>query len=65
MCKIAQLAGFSQDGFDNCLKNEDIAKGIMAIRDQAAKNFGVEATPTFFVNGKELRGEHSIDSSAR
>jgi protein-disulfide isomerase len=59
--KIAQLAGIGQDGFDKCLKNEDIAKGIMAIRDKAANTFGVAATPTFFVNGKELRGEHSID----
>src|SRR5262245_31880870 len=59
--KIAQLAGIGQDGFDKCLKDEDLAKGIMAIRDKAANTYGVEATPTFFVNGKELRGEHSID----
>jgi protein-disulfide isomerase len=59
--KIAQLAGIGEDGFDKCLKNEDLAKGIMAIRDKAANTYGVEATPTFFVNGKELRGEHSID----
>jgi len=61
LAKIAQLAGIGQDGFDKCLKNEDLAKGIMAIRDKAANTYGVEATPTFFVNGKELRGEHSID----
>jgi protein-disulfide isomerase len=59
--KIAQLAGIGEDGFDKCLKNEELAKGIMAIRDKAANTYGVEATPTFFVNGKELRGEHSID----
>jgi protein-disulfide isomerase len=61
LAKIAQLAGIGQDGFDKCLKNADLAKGIMAIRDKAANTYGVEATPTFFVNGKELRGEHSID----
>jgi protein-disulfide isomerase len=59
--KIAQLAGIGSDGFDKCLKNEDLAKGIMAIRDKAANTYGVEATPTFFVNGKQIRGEHSID----
>jgi protein-disulfide isomerase len=59
--KIAQLAGIGEDGFDKCLKNEDLAKGIMAIRDKAANSYGVEATPTFFVNGKLIRGEHSID----
>jgi protein-disulfide isomerase len=59
--KIAQLAGIGEDGFDKCLKNEELAKGIMAIRDKAANSYGVEATPTFFVNGKQIRGEHSID----
>jgi len=33
----------------------------MAIRDKAANTYGVEATPTFFVNGKLVRGENSID----
>ena len=33
--KIAQLAGFTKESFDACLKNEDVAKGIMAVRDKA------------------------------
>jgi protein-disulfide isomerase len=59
--KIAQLAGIGEDGFDKCLKNEELAKGIMAIRDKAANSYGVEATPTFFVNGKLVRGGQSIE----
>jgi protein-disulfide isomerase len=59
--KIAQLAGFTQATFDACLKNEAVAKGIIAVRDDATNKFGVTGIPTFFVNGKELGGETSIE----
>jgi protein-disulfide isomerase len=57
--KIAQLAGFTQESFDACLKNEEVAKGIMAVRDTAGE-FGVDSIPTFFVNGEMLTGETNI-----
>lgn len=59
--KIAQLAGFTKESFDACLKNEAVAKGILAVRDQADKDFGVDSIPTFFINGELLKGETSID----
>ena len=59
--KIAQLAGFTKESFDACLKNEGVAKGIIAVRDKAEKEFGVDSIPTFFVNGELLKGETSID----
>jgi protein-disulfide isomerase len=59
--KIAQLAGFTKESFDACLKNEAVAKGILAVRDQADKDFGVDSIPTFFINGELLKGETTID----
>jgi protein-disulfide isomerase len=59
--KIAQLAGFTKASFDTCLKNEDVAKGIVAVRDKAANEFGVTGIPTFFINGQVLNGEATID----
>jgi len=59
--KIAQLAGFTKESFDACLKNEAVAKGILAVRDQAEKDFGVDSIPTFFVNGELFKGETSIE----
>jgi protein-disulfide isomerase len=53
--KIAQLLGFTQASFDECLKKEDIAKGILSVRDQGA-SFGVEGIPTFFINGERYNG---------
>jgi len=58
--KIAQLAGFTQESFDACLKNEEVAKGIISVRDQA-EGFGVDSIPTFFINGEKLKGETSIE----
>lgn len=58
--KIAQLAGFTQESFDACLKNEEVAKGIISVRDQA-EGFGVTGIPTFFINGELLKGDTSIE----
>jgi protein-disulfide isomerase len=59
--KIAQLAGMTKEQFDACLKNEEVAKGIIGVRDTAANEFGVQSIPTFFVNGEMLKGELDID----
>jgi protein-disulfide isomerase len=59
--KIAQLAGFTQATFDACLKNEEVAKGIIGVRNTASEKFGVNSIPTFFVNGKLIDGETPIE----
>jgi protein-disulfide isomerase len=59
--KIAQLAGFTRESFDTCLKNEEVAKGILAARERAEGEFGVDSTPTFFINGEILRGVETLD----
>ncbi|WP_108879650.1 thioredoxin domain-containing protein [Anderseniella sp. Alg231-50] len=60
LLKMAKLAGLSEADFDACLKNEDLAKGILAIRKDGAEKFDVKATPTFYVNGKKLEGNRDI-----
>lgn len=59
--KIAQLAGMTKESFDACLKNQEVAKGILAVRDKASNEFGVTGVPTFFVNGEIMKGELSIE----
>ena len=61
LLNIAKQAGFTQEKFEATLKDEKLAKGIMEIRDGGVK-FGVQGTPTFFLNGKPLRGEVTYDS---
>ncbi len=49
-------AGFTQASFDKCLTDDKLLQQIEAGRKRATEKFGVNATPTFFVNGKRLPG---------
>jgi protein-disulfide isomerase len=35
------------------------------VRERAASKFGVNSTPTFFINGKKISGAVSIDEFAK
>jgi protein-disulfide isomerase len=58
---IAKQAGLSQEAFEACLDNKVMLEGIEKVRNQASEKFGVNATPTFFVNGKRLSGALSME----
>jgi protein-disulfide isomerase len=58
---IAKQAGFTKETFEACLSNQKILDGIEQVRDQAANKYGVNSTPTFFINGKRFSGDMSID----
>jgi protein-disulfide isomerase len=53
---IAKQAGLSEQQFNECLKNQQVLDGIEEVRTRAAQKFGVQSTPTFFINGKLFRG---------
>jgi protein-disulfide isomerase len=61
LLNIAKQAGFSEEKFNATLRDENLARAIMAIRDGGAK-FGVQGTPTFFLNGKLYDGERSYEA---
>jgi protein-disulfide isomerase len=65
LMEIAKQFGFTQQSFDACLANQQVLDGIQEVRDRAAKNLGVNSTPTFFVNDKKLVGDQSIDALAK
>jgi protein-disulfide isomerase len=52
--KFGQQMGFTQKSFDECRQNEKLIRDIIAIRDRGNTAFGVNSTPTFFVNGKKM-----------
>ncbi len=62
---IAKQFGFTQETFDACLANQKVLDGIQDVRDRAAEKLGVNSTPTFFVNGKRLTGDQSIEALAK
>lgn len=59
---IAKQAGFTQESFDKCLTNQKLLDQITAERKRASDVFGVNATPTFFINGKKLQEAPTIEA---
>jgi protein-disulfide isomerase len=63
--EIAKQFGIGESEFNECLANQKLLDGIQTVRDHAAQKLGVNSTPTFFVNGKKLVGDVSIDQLAK
>ena len=61
MFEIAKQAGFTKERFDACLKDEKLLKKILKTRQRASTVFGVSSTPTFFINGKRLKGGQALE----
>ena len=61
LLQIARLAGFTQESFEACLTNQKLLDDVNAVRTRAGNEFGVQSTPTFFVNGKRYPGNMSVD----
>ena len=62
---IALQLGFTKDSFEQALTNQDWPKRIQAQRDQAVNDFKVSGTPTFYINGKQMVGEQTIDDLSK
>jgi protein-disulfide isomerase len=58
--QIAERFGISKEQFDQCLTDKSLFNKIVETRQVAHDKFHVDATPTFFVNGKRMRGDHQI-----
>jgi len=60
LARLGKLAGMSQETIDACMASKDIYDAVMATRGEGDKQ-KVDATPTFFINGKKMSGELPID----
>jgi protein-disulfide isomerase len=60
LLRIARQAGFSQESFDACLKDEKVAEQIQQVAQRGNEEFKVDSTPTFFINGKKYVGVISV-----
>jgi protein-disulfide isomerase len=58
--KILRDAGLSQGLMDACLATPGLEDGILAIRQQGITTYGINATPTFVVNGNVIVGNQPL-----
>jgi protein-disulfide isomerase len=58
---IAKQAGFTEQSFNQCLGNQKLLEDIEKNRERAATKFGVNSTPTLFINGQKQSGALSFE----
>jgi protein-disulfide isomerase len=58
---LVKQAGFTQETFLECLKNQEVLDGIDWVRTRGSEEFEVESTPTFFINGEKMSGALTLD----
>lgn len=61
LLQISKLAGFTQESFEACLTDQKLLDDIRAVRARGEKDFKVDSTPTFFINGNVYKGAMTID----
>ncbi len=54
--RLGKLGGLSGEKFDGCLRDQQFVNKILTERLQASQQYGVQSTPTFFINGRKLEG---------
>ena len=58
--KMAKQAGFTKETFNACMRNKEITDHIEKTALKGRTKYGVNATPTLFVNGKMLEAGNSL-----
>ena len=56
LAQIGKLAGVSEPTYRACVGDKAIYDGMIKMRDGGAKDFKVQSTPTFVVDGKTING---------
>ncbi len=59
--RITRLAGLSEKDLQACFANEELANAILARRITAEKDYKVNSTPTFFINGEKVEGAQPFE----
>lgn len=65
LTQTMKQAGFSQEKVEACLQREDLFQGVKQTQERASKEFGVNSTPTFFINGEKKTGALTIEEFDR
>lgn len=65
LTKIAKLAGFSDQSFEACLKDQKLLDGLNAGMQRGKDELGITATPTFFINGKKYEGVLTVEQMSK
>ena len=57
LANVLKQTGLGQEKFEETLKDQQLYENVSKVRDRAAEKFGINSTPTFFINGDKYNGE--------
>jgi protein-disulfide isomerase len=60
--RLAKLGGVGDKEFKICISDKKLEDQVAQSRLTAAQDLGVDATPTFFINGTKYNGEPSFEA---
>ncbi len=63
--RIAGLAGLSPEKFEACVADKEEMQLILARMQEGRDTYGVNSTPTFFINGRKVTGAVSFEEFER
>jgi len=61
LANVLKQAGLGQEKFEAVLKDQALYENVNKVRNRAPEKFGVNSTPTFFVNGDKYTGEIGVE----
>jgi protein-disulfide isomerase len=61
LANIGRQAGISEQDFEACMENEQLADRILRRAREAEEQYGVESTPSFVINGELMIGNQPIE----
>lgn len=61
---VAAQFGFTDAAFEAALTDQEYFQALTPMREQAVNEFGLTGTPTFYINGKQMTGDASLERLA-
>lgn len=61
LLNFSKQIGFTQESFEEALKNQKLLDAINEVRERGSNEFKVGSTPTFFINGEKHAGALPFD----
>lgn len=62
---FGKLAGVPDDRFQACMTDQKMMDGIKAKQAEGQKQFGIDSTPTFIINGEKISGNQPFETFAQ
>jgi predicted DsbA family dithiol-disulfide isomerase len=65
LAKLVKVGGMSDETFATCMRDEALRKRLLEGAFQGQRDYGVDSTPTFFINGVKLVGARPYEEFAK